>query len=105
MNTKKTAVVLFQLGGPDSLDAVEPFIYNYFATRTLSIFPERFFSGNPCENNFIAARPKGSRIVQEYRRSISHSSQTMAQAKGLRASLKARELLPTSMSPCVTGTR
>ncbi|MDZ7766066.1 MAG: ferrochelatase [Melioribacteraceae bacterium] len=26
----KTAVVLFQLGGPDSIDAIEPFLYNLF---------------------------------------------------------------------------
>ena len=45
MNTKKTAVVLFQLGGPDSLDAVEPFLGHHFAIRTSLIFQERFFSG------------------------------------------------------------
>ena len=27
---KKVGVVLFQLGGPDSLEAVEPFLYNLF---------------------------------------------------------------------------
>ncbi len=27
---KNIAVVLFQLGGPDRLDAVEPFLYNLF---------------------------------------------------------------------------
>jgi len=27
---KKIAVVLFQLGGPDSLEAVEPFLFNLF---------------------------------------------------------------------------
>lgn len=30
MTQRKTAVVLFQLGGPDSLDAVEPFLFNLF---------------------------------------------------------------------------
>src|SRR2546425_11316797 len=27
---KRVGVVLFQLGGPDSLEAVEPFLYNLF---------------------------------------------------------------------------
>ena len=30
LETKKIAVVLFQLGGPDSQGAVEPFLYNLF---------------------------------------------------------------------------
>jgi protoheme ferro-lyase len=30
---KKIGVVLFQLGGPDSLDAVKPFLYNLFCDR------------------------------------------------------------------------
>ena len=28
----RTAVVLFNLGGPESLQAVEPFLYNLFST-------------------------------------------------------------------------
>ena len=30
MNSDRSAVVLFQLGGPDSLDAIEPFLFNLF---------------------------------------------------------------------------
>jgi protoporphyrin/coproporphyrin ferrochelatase len=36
---KKTAVVLFQLGGPDSLEAVEPFLYNLFMDPDIIDFP------------------------------------------------------------------
>jgi ferrochelatase len=33
--TEKTAVLLLQMGGPDSLDAVEPFLRNLFADRDI----------------------------------------------------------------------
>jgi ferrochelatase len=33
--TQKTAVLLLQMGGPDSLDAVEPFLYNLFSDRDI----------------------------------------------------------------------
>ena len=35
----KIGVVLFQLGGPDSLDAVEPFLYNLFSDPDIIDFP------------------------------------------------------------------
>ena len=36
---QKIGVVLFQLGGPDSLDAVEPFLYNLFLDPDIIDFP------------------------------------------------------------------
>jgi ferrochelatase len=42
----KKAVVLFNLGGPDSLDAVEPFLFNLFndpAIINLTYFSEISF--------------------------------------------------------------
>jgi len=39
---KKIAVVLFQLGGPESLPAVEPFLYNLFCDPDIINFPARF---------------------------------------------------------------
>jgi ferrochelatase len=33
--TDKTAVLLLQMGGPDSLEAVEPFLYNLFSDRDI----------------------------------------------------------------------
>ncbi len=35
----RTAIVLFNLGGPDSLDAVEPFLYNLFADPAIIALP------------------------------------------------------------------
>jgi hypothetical protein len=38
---KSLGVVLFQLGGPDSLTAIEPFLYNLFAILTsLILLPD-----------------------------------------------------------------
>jgi len=36
---KKIGVVLFQLGGPDSLEAIEPFLYNLFCDPDIIDFP------------------------------------------------------------------
>jgi ferrochelatase len=36
---RKIGVVLFQLGGPDSLEAVEPFLYNLFSDPEIIDFP------------------------------------------------------------------
>jgi protoporphyrin/coproporphyrin ferrochelatase len=36
---RRIAVVLFQLGGPDSLDAIEPFLYNLFCDPDIIDFP------------------------------------------------------------------
>ncbi|MGD1044019.1 MAG: ferrochelatase [Bacteroidota bacterium] len=44
MDNKKTAVVLFQLGGPDSLDAVEPFLFNLFMDPDIINFPLAFLA-------------------------------------------------------------
>jgi ferrochelatase len=35
MMSDKTAVLLLQMGGPDSLEAVEPFLYNLFSDRDI----------------------------------------------------------------------
>src|SRR5260370_8986073 len=37
--SRRVGVVLFQLGGPDSLAAVEPFLYNLFCDPDIIDFP------------------------------------------------------------------
>ncbi len=44
MENQNVAVVLFQLGGPDSLDAVEPFLYNLFCDEDIINFPGAFLA-------------------------------------------------------------
>ena len=45
--TKKTAVVLFNLGGPDSLQAVEGFLYNLFSDPDIFNLPLGFITQKP----------------------------------------------------------
>ena len=42
MSQKKIAVVLMNLGGPDSLAAVQPFLYNLFADKAIISLPSPF---------------------------------------------------------------
>ena len=44
---KSLAVVLFQLGGPDSQAAVEPFLYNLFCDPDIINFPGSFLARKP----------------------------------------------------------
>jgi ferrochelatase len=37
--TRRVGIVLFQLGGPDSLEAIEPFLYNLFCDPEIIDFP------------------------------------------------------------------
>ena len=37
--TRRVGVVLFQLGGPDTLDAIQPFLYNLFCDPDIIDFP------------------------------------------------------------------
>ena len=62
----KIAVVLFQLGGPDSLEAVEPFLYNLFCDPDIINFPGVFLARKPLAK-FIASRrsPKASAHYKE----------------------------------------
>ncbi len=43
----RTAIVLFNLGGPDSLDAVEPFLFNLFADPDIIQLPLGFLLQKP----------------------------------------------------------
>ncbi|HVB33311.1 MAG TPA: ferrochelatase [Patescibacteria group bacterium] len=44
---KKVGVVLFQLGGPDRLDAVQPFLYNLFCDPDIINFPAAWLARRP----------------------------------------------------------
>ena len=82
----RTAVVLFNLGGPDSLDAVEPFLFNLFSDPAIIRLPRLF-------RHFIAKRISRRRapIAQEIYRQMGGKSpiveQTKAQAEALEAAL------------------
>ena len=61
----KVGVVLLQLGGPDSLEAVEPFLYNLFCDPDIINFPGAFLARKPLAR-FIASRRAG-KVAGRYR--------------------------------------
>ncbi|HXE96726.1 MAG TPA: ferrochelatase [Dongiaceae bacterium] len=68
--TEKTAVLLLQMGGPDSLAAIEPFLYNLFSDRDIIRIGPAFLQ--PVVARFIARRR--SRKVMEYYKKIGGKS-------------------------------
>ncbi len=88
---KSVAVVLFQLGGPDSLEAIEPFLYNLFSDPDIIDFPFSRFARSPLARLIAANR---ARKVQEHYDRIGGKSpildNTLAQASALEKHLADR---------------
>jgi ferrochelatase len=87
----KTAVVLLQLGGPNSLDAVEPFLYNLFCDPDILDLPGAFLFRKGLARAISSVRaPK----VQELYKSIGGRSpildQTQQQARSLSSYLTSK---------------
>ncbi|MGA3293293.1 MAG: ferrochelatase [Candidatus Acidiferrales bacterium] len=59
---KNIAVVLFQLGGPDSQAAVEPFLYNLFRDPDIINFPGSFLARKPLAKLISTTRSKTVRL-------------------------------------------
>lgn len=57
----KTAVVVLQFGGPDSLDAVEPFLYNLFSDNDIIQIPFHFLLQKPIAKLISSRRSKSVR--------------------------------------------
>lgn len=88
MTADRTAVVLFQLGGPDSPEAVEPFLYNLFRDPDIIDFPGAFLARRPLAR-FIASR-RSPKVAEHYREIGGKSpiiDLTAAQAAALAAAL------------------
>jgi ferrochelatase len=87
------AVVLFQLGGPDSLDAIEPFLYNLFCDPDIIDFPFARLAREPLAR-LISSRRAGK--VRKHYLEIGGKSPigevTARQAQALEAELN--KLLP-----------
>ncbi|MSM39531.1 MAG: ferrochelatase [Geobacter sp.] len=83
----RTAVLLLQMGGPDSLDAVEPFLRNLFADRDIIKIGPAFLQ--PLIARFIVKR-RAPRVEENYRQIGGKSplrELTEAQAKALEEEL------------------
>ena len=94
---RRTGVVLFQLGGPDSLDAVEPFLYNLFSDPDIIDLPGAFLFRNALAR-FISSRraPKVRALYDSIGGKSPILKQTMLQATHL-AALLARKGLNTDV--------
>ena len=55
---RRTAVVLFQLGGPDSIDSIEPFLYNLFCDPDIIDFPFAKLGRKPLAKLISTTRAK-----------------------------------------------
>jgi len=82
----KVAIVLFNLGGPDSPEAVQPFLKNLFSDPAIISLPS--FLRLPLAS-FISSRraPKAKRIYDQIGGSSPILGQTEAQARALEESL------------------
>jgi ferrochelatase len=85
----KLGVVLFQLGGPDSTEAIEPFLYNLFSDPDIIDFPLAKLARRPLAR-LIASR-RGKHVAHHYE-AIGGKSPildfTTAQAKALESELR-----------------
>ncbi len=64
-DNKPTALILLNMGGPDSLDAVKPFLYNLFSDRELIQLPAGALLQKPFAKLISHFRSK--KVVENYR--------------------------------------
>jgi ferrochelatase len=87
--TRRVGIVLFQLGGPDTLEAIEPFLYNLFCDPDIIDFPFARIGRKPLAKLISTTR---SRKVQHHYATIGGGSpirpNTERQARALEAALR-----------------
>lgn len=88
--SRRVGVVLFQLGGPDRLEAIEPFLYNLFCDPDIIDFPFARIGRKPLAKLISTTR---ARKVQHHYATIGGCSPirhfTEQQARALQAELRA----------------
>jgi len=86
--TRRVGIVLFQLGGPDTLEAIEPFLYNLFCDPDIIDFPFARIGRKPLAKLISTTR---ARKVQHHYATIGGGSPirrfTERQARALEAEL------------------
>jgi len=89
--TRRVGVVLFQLGGPDTLDAIQPFLYNLFCDPDIIDFPFARIGRKPLAKLISATR---ARKVQHHYSTLGGGSpirrHTERQAQALERELRSR---------------
>ncbi|HYY68699.1 MAG TPA: ferrochelatase [Terriglobales bacterium] len=93
MKVNRLGVVLFQLGGPDSLEAIEPFLYNLFCDPDIIDFPFARLGRKPLARLISSTR---AHKVRHHYSAIGGGSPirrfTEQQAQALEAELECRGL-------------
>ena len=90
MTQTKRAVVLLQLGGPDSLNAVEPFLYNLFCDPDIIDIPGAFLFRKALARLISSRRaPKVQELYKRIGRRSPILKQTQLQARRLSEALQA----------------
>jgi protoporphyrin/coproporphyrin ferrochelatase len=91
MKANRLGVVLFQLGGPDTLEAIEPFLYNLFCDPDIIDFPFARLGRKPLAKLISSTR---AHKVRHHYATIGGGSpirrHTERQAQALQAELEAR---------------
>src|ERR1051325_729139 len=90
MHSSKLGVVLFQLGGPDSLESIEPFLYNLFCDPDIIDFPFARIARQPLARLISMRRAK--HVAHHYAEIGGRSpilEHTIRQATALEAALRA----------------
>ena len=91
MPSPKIGVVLFQLGGPDSLESIEPFLYNLFCDPDIIDFPFAKIARQPLAKLISTTRAK--KVAHHYAEIGGRSPLlefTRRQAQALEADLRRR---------------
>src|ERR1700726_1732133 len=87
--SRRIAVVLFQLGGPENQAAVEPFLYRLFCDPDIINFPGAFLARKPLAKLISTTRAKA---VRQHYAEIGGGSPirrlTLQQGRGLEAALR-----------------
>jgi ferrochelatase len=89
--TRRVGIVLFQLGGPDTLEAIEPFLYNLFCDPDIIDFPFARIGRKPLAKLISTTR---ARKVQHHYATIGGGSpirrHTERQAQALESQLRSQ---------------
>src|ERR1022692_1932572 len=92
---RKIGVVLFQLGGPDSLEAIEPFLYNLFCDPDIIDFPFARIARQPLARLISATR---ARHVRHHYADIGGRSPVLFRPHSLPSASSSRAV-PSSPGP------
>ena len=91
--TRRVGIVLFQLGGPDTLEAIEPFLYNLFCDPDIIDFPFAKLGRKPLAKLISTTR---ARKVQHHYATIGGGSpirrNTERQARALEGELRDEDI-------------